>query len=296
MPETIYNNFLNLPPELSNPDTSGAMILPLPLDLTASWKRGTDAGPQAIIAASHHIEYFDEELGFTPVERLGGIATYPELEFPKEPAAAADAIRTIAAELIREGRMLVALGGEHSITHPLVQAHRRKWPDLCVLQIDAHADLRDEYMGSAHNHACPMRRILEMGIHVTAVGVRSVDETEAPLLDGPLRKTFLDIQTRDCFRDFIPRIIESLPGNHVYLTVDLDGLDPAIAPAVGTPVPGGLSWYDTLALVRSLSREKTVVGADVVELMPREDLHGTDSLAARLVYKIITYGIPAQGK
>ncbi len=288
-PEPVFTNFLNLPPGFSDPETSGVLILPLPLDLTCSWERGTAAGPRAIIAASHHIEYFDEELGFETAGRAGGIATHPEPDLPTDPAVAADAIETLAAGLIRTGRMLIGLGGEHSVTWPLVKAHHALWSDLCVLQIDAHADLRDTYRGSPYNHACPMRRIRELGVPVTAVGIRSAETEEADLLDDELHTTFYAHTVAGRLTEQIEAVLATLTAEYVYITIDLDGLDPSIVPAVGTPVPGGLEWYETLALLRAVGASGRVVGADVVELSPRQGLHHADAAAARLVTKLIGY-------
>ncbi len=289
LPDLVFPNFLNLPPDLSDPDRSRVMILPLPLDLTCSWERGTDAGPRAIIEASHHIEYFDEELGFDTAVRVGGIATHPEPELPTDPAEAAAAIETLASTLINEDRLLISLGGEHAVTWPLVKAHRETWPELCVLQLDAHADLRDTYMGTPFNHACPMRRLMEAGVHVTAVGIRSADACEIPLLNGELRRTFMAHEVAGRLEVHSEEIIASLPAGHVYITIDLDGFDPAVCPAVGTPVPGGLGWYETLALLQAVCAGRKVVGIDVVELSPRAGLHYADAAAARLVSKLIGY-------
>jgi len=286
---TDYPRFLDVEDELHDENTAGAAVLPLPYDATTSWKQGTDAGPARIIEASHHIEFYDEELACNVAAETGGIVTYPSLKPQDDPAAARETIRSHVSALLSSRRPLITLGGEHSITFPLVEAHAEKWPDLCVLQIDAHADLRDEYNGSPYNHACPMKRILDMGIHVTAVGIRSVDESEASLLNGPLRRTFLDCTTAGRISDILQDIVASLPSKNVYLTIDLDGISPAEMPAVGTPIPGGLSWYELLSLLRALYSEKDVIGADVVELMPVPGLHGSDSLAARLVYKLIGY-------
>lgn len=296
LPELVFPNFLNLPPEASDQERSGILLLPLPLDLTCSWKRGTDEGPRAIIEASHHIELYDEEVGFDPGAALGGIATHPAPELPVDPQAASEAIEVLATGLIREDRLMISLGGEHAVTYPLVKAHREVWSDLCVLQIDAHADLRDSYKGSRYNHACPMRRIMDLGVHVTAVGIRSVDAGEVPLLDGELRTTFLAHRIVGRLEERTDEIAYSLPGEHVYLTIDLDGLDPAVVPAVGTPVPGGLDWSETLALLRAIFQAKKVVGADVVELSPREGLHHSDAVAARLVYKMIAYRAKQGGR
>ena len=282
-------NFLDLPSELSDPERSGVMILPLPLDLTVSWKSGTAGGPAAILEASSHIEHYDDEVRGKPASTIGGIATHATPELPGEPASAMESIEALASGLLRRERTLISLGGEHSVTWPLVKAHHEEWPDLSVLQIDAHADLRDTYKGSPFNHACPMRRIMELGVHVTAVGIRSVDESEAPLLDGELRTTFLAHERTGSVEERTAGIISAIPGDDVYLTIDLDGLDSSLVPAVGTPVPGGLEWYETLSLLRALCREKRVVGADVVELCPGEGLHSSDSVAARLVFKLIAY-------
>lgn len=287
--ETVYLNFLGLPPDQSDPDRAGALVLPLPLDLTASWGRGTAAGPAAIIAASHHLELYDEELGVETALVVGGVATHPEPVLATEPAAASDAIRRLADTLVKESRLLVSLGGEHALTWPVVEAHRKLWPDLCVVQIDAHADMRSDYMGSIHNHACPMRRLMESGVHVTSIGIRSMDVEERPFVDGPDSRMWLAHEVVGRLAERAEEIIGTLPSGTVYLTVDLDGLDPSVCPAVGTPVPGGLGWYETLAFIRTLARRTRIVGADVVELSPRQDLHLADAVAAKLVYKIIGY-------
>jgi agmatinase len=288
MPET---NFLMLPPELSDPERSRVLILPLPLDLTCSWEEGTAAGPAAIIEASGHIEYLDEELGFETAVSAGGIATLPAPDLPDDPAAAAAAIGAVAAELVAEDHLLISLGGEHSVTWPLVEAHHARWPDLCVLQIDAHADLRDTYHGSPFNHACPMRRIRELNVPVTAVGIRSVDSSEVDLLDDELHTTFMARDVAGRLAERVDEIVATLTAEHIYVTIDLDGLDPAIVPAVGTPLPGGLEWFETLDLLRAVCGTGRVVGADVVELSPRPGLHHADAAAARLVSKLIGYSV-----
>jgi agmatinase len=284
-------NFLDLPEELLSLDRCRASVFPIAYDETTSWKGGTSAGPKAILEASHHIEFFDEELKTDVAAAIGGIHTFPELVPPRDPEDAKESIIQHCSGFLDAGRMMVSLGGEHSITYPLVAAHKSIWSDISVLQIDAHADLREEYNGSRYNHACPMKRLLDEGVHVTAVGIRSVDESEAPLLDGRLRKTFLDCDCHGRYLDKIDQIIESLPTSSVYVSIDLDGLNPAEMPAVGTPIPGGLSWHELLAILLALAKTKRVVGADVVELMPVQGLHASDSLAARLVYKMFAYNL-----
>jgi agmatinase len=285
----VRPNFLNLDEALSDPERSGVLVLPLPLDITASWKRGTAEGPAAILAASHHIEFYDEELELVPAELVGGIATHPTPELPADPAAAAEAIFELSAPLVRPGRLLLSLGGEHAVTAPLVRAHRALWPSLSVVQIDAHADLRDSYMGSPHNHACPMRRIVEDGVFLTGIGIRSLDEPERRFIRGERSRLHLGHQVAGRLAELSGEIIEGVPPGPVYLTIDLDGFDPAVVPAVGTPVPGGLGWAETLTFIRRLCEARTVVGADVVELAPRDGLHYADAAAARLVHKIVGY-------
>ncbi|HOC42437.1 MAG TPA: agmatinase [Thermoanaerobaculales bacterium] len=287
--DLIRPNFLNLDEEASDADRSGVLILPLPLDITASWKRGTGDGPAAILAASHHIEFYDEELDAIPWELVGGIATQPTPELPVDPAAAAQVIFEIASSLVRPDRLLLSLGGEHAVTAPLVRAHQALWPALSVVQIDAHADLRDSYLGSPHNHACPMRRIVEDGVFLTGIGIRSLDEPERRFIRGERSRLHLGHQVAGRLAEVAEEIIAGVPPGPVYLTIDLDGFDPSVVPAVGTPVPGGLGWAETLAFVRRLCESRPVVGADVVELAPREGLHYADAAAARLVHKIIGY-------
>lgn len=286
---TRMPSFLGLPPGDNPLDSSGVLVLPLPLDLTASWKRGTGDGPAAIIAASHHIELFDEEVGLELPTAAGGIATLLEPELPTDPALAMAAVEELAGGLVRADRLLLSLGGEHSLTFPLVAAHRRLWPELCVLHLDAHADMRSSYQGTPHNHACPMRRVMELGTHVTSVGIRSMDSSEAPFLSSPTSRIYLAHEVVGRLAERAEEIAGALPGREVYITVDLDGLDPSVVPAVGTPVPGGLGWLETLALLRAVARHRSIVGADVVELCPREGLHYADAAAARLVTKLIAY-------
>ncbi len=287
--EYEHPGFLGLAPEDADPERARVLVLPLPLDITASWGRGTDRGPAALIRASHHLELYDEELDLDVATAVGGIATWPTPFLPCEPRAAFEAVRALAMTLVRPDRLVVSLGGEHSVTYPLVEAHRRTWPELCVLQVDAHADMRSSYLGSEYNHACPMRRLMESGVHVTSVGIRSMDDSEREFLRSERSRIWLAHEVAGRLAERAAEIVDALPAPDVYLTIDLDGLDPAVCPAVGTPVPGGLGWYETLALVRTLAERRRIVGADVVELSPREDLHLADAAAAKLTYKIIGY-------
>jgi agmatinase len=264
---------------------SKVVILPVPVDRTTSYIPGTRNGPREILQASSHMELWDEEIG---VDIHGvGIFTLPEMELPfGELAPLMDEITRVATEILSHDKFLVTLGGEHSITPPLVAAAAKKYPGLSVLQIDAHADLRDCYMGTPHNHACAMRRTLEYA-PVTQVGIRSMSTEEASVASSLETSIFYDVTMRQD-PDWVNRVVRSLR-DPVYITIDVDGMDPAIMPSTGTPEPGGLSWYETLALLRATIRQRRVIACDVVELSPIPGLLAPNFLCAKLVYKILTY-------
>ena len=266
------------------------VILPIPLDRTTSYVPGTRNGPHEILVASSHMELWDEETQ-TDVHSVG-IYTLPEMEFPF--ASIAEVMREIhrvAAELVSRGKFPFFLGGEHSITAPIVEAVAKQHPGLTVLQIDAHADLRDSYMGTPYNHACAMRRVLEHA-RTTQVGIRSLSPEEAAAIPTLPTCVFYDYNMRQD-PNWIDRVVDSL-GEDVYITIDCDGLDPAIMPAVGTPEPGGLSWYEILRLLRRVIESKRVVGCDLVELAPLAGNVAPSFLCAKLVYKILTYKFGAE--
>jgi len=200
--------------------------------------------------------------------------------------AAMPEIQRVAGELLDQQKFLVVLGGEHSITPPVVAAAAARHPGLAVLQIDAHADLRDRYLGEKNSHACAMRRVLEHA-PIVQVGIRNMSGEEAALLPSLRTTVFYDWNMRDD-PAWIDRVLEALPDT-VYITIDLDGLDPATMPAVGTPEPGGLSWREVTALLRRTFERKNVMACDVVELCPVPGFTASNFLAARLVYKILTY-------
>jgi agmatinase len=276
-------------PHVRSFDDSRVVILPVPVDRTTSYVPGTRNGPREILQASSHMELWDEEVG-ADVHGVG-IFTLPEMELPfGEMAPLMDEIRRVASEIFARDKFLVTLGGEHSITPPLVAAAAARYEGLSVLQIDAHADLRDCYMGTRHNHACAMRRTLEHA-RVTQVAIRSMSTEEAQAAPGLGTAIFYDATMR---RDpeWIDRVVETLSGP-VYITIDVDALDPAIMPATGTPEPGGLSWYEILAVLRNTIARRTVVACDVVELSPLPGLMAPNFLCAKLIYKILTYRFAA---
>ncbi len=281
-----YLNFLGIDPP-PDPREARCRVLPVPYDLTTSYQAGTRRGPLAILEASNHLEWYDEELETEPAG--AGVATLAPVEPDTSgPEGMMDRIRGEASRWIAEDRLLVTLGGEHSITAPLVAAHRERWPDLTVLQVDAHADLRDRFEGSPHNHACVMRRVRDMGVRLIQVGVRSLTREERELIAGDdAIITFFAHEIAD--RPAAAWAVEAAAdlGRHVYLTIDLDGLDPSIMPSTGTPEPGGLLWRELTTLLDMVARKATIVGADIVELMPIPGLVAPDFLAAKLAYRII---------
>jgi len=266
-------------------DRAGAVVLPVPFERTTSYVPGTKNGPREIIAASGQVELYDEELGREICDV--GIHTLPAMESPFASTDEAFAeMRRVAAWLAGAGKFFVALGGEHALTAPLVAGVAAVHPGVTVLQIDAHADLRESYMGDRHSHASAMRRVLEYAPTVQ-VGIRNLSAPEAEAIPGLETTVFYDWNMRND-PAWITRVVEAL-GENVYITIDCDGLDPAIMPAVGTPEPGGLTWRETLTLLRRVMETKTVVAADVVELCPIPGFVAPNFLAARLVYKLIGY-------
>jgi agmatinase len=277
--------FLGAVPDPVTFDQAAAVILPVPLDRTTSYVAGTRNGPREILHASAQVEFWDEELGVDVHRR--GIFTMPELDLPISTMEDALAeIHRISGAIMDRDKFLITLGGEHSLTSPIVRAAASRHAHLSVLQIDAHADLRDQYQNQRHSHACAMRRTIEHA-PLVQVGIRNLSEAEAlavPSLDTTI---FYDWNMRDD-PAWIDRAVDAL-SDTVYITIDLDGLDPATMPAVGTPEPGGLSWRELTALLRRTFERKRVVACDVVELCPVPGLASPNFIAAKLVYKLLTY-------
>jgi len=272
-------------PESSTFDGAKAVILPVPLESTTSYVPGTRNGPREILVASSHLELWDEETG-TDVHPIG-IYTLPEMELPFDDMAdIMSEIHRVASAILEHDKFPIVLGGEHSITSPVVAAMAAKHPGVSVLQIDAHADLRDSYMGTRFNHACAMRRVLDHA-RCTQVGIRSLSTEEAQAAPGLSTRIFYDVNMRQD-ADWIDAVVKSLAAK-VYITIDVDGLDPAIMPATGTPEPGGLSWYELLKLLRAVIAAREVVGCDIVELSPLPGVAAPNFLCAKLIYKILTY-------
>ncbi len=284
-------NFLGLQSPQCDYANARYAVLPLPYDATTSYRPGTRLGPDAILDASAQVETFDQELRIDASE-AGVFTADPVHAVTTGPADYLDAVAAAASPLVADGKFLLGLGGEHSVTGALVRAvvaAGGKGP-LGVLQIDAHGDLRSQYEGSPHSHASVMRRLHEdLGLAISPVGIRSFCAEEQDYMDSmgiePLTPWRIATMTPD---QWIDEALAKLP-ERVYITVDIDGFDPAYAPGTGTPEPGGLDWRQVTALVRAACERKTVVAADVVEVMPIPGQHVTEFLAARLAYKLMTF-------
>ena len=258
------------------------VVLPIPYDYTATWQKGADQGAEAIIEASAHVELYDIE---TDSEvHLHGIHTFESPHLPRSPEKLTQIVRERFSAFADDDKFPVMLGGNHSVTPGAVQGLKDHFADLTVLQLDAHADLRESYHGSMFNHACVMARIEEI-CQTVQVGIRSMSREEFNRLDTV--RVFL---ARDIFlrSDWVEKVVELLSAN-VYVTIDLDVFDPSTVPSTGTPEPGGLSWYQVIGLLKEVAENRNVVGFDVVELLPNKHNKAPDFIAAKLVFKFLSY-------
>lgn len=278
---------------------SRVVILPIPYEATTTYRRGCEHGPSAILDASQQVEYYDEELDreFWPV----GIYTHDAIADTRQAhrVSAEEMLQQTqetTASLIADGKFVIGLGGEHSITTGLVTAYQWANPGepFTVVQIDAHGDLRHEYEGSIHNHACIMRRVVDMGLPTVQIGIRSICREEADLIK---EKNLTVFRAREIAMqpDWIERAIAAIPTPKVFFTIDLDGIDPTLIPGVGTPEPGGLNWYSLTTFLRRVFESHQVIGCDVMELAPIPHSVVSEFTAAKLVYKLIGYQATAQG-
>ena len=277
-------NFAGLPAKFSNFASAQVAILPVPYDSTTEWHSGSRNGPRSIIEASYYLEWYDLEL---QKELYGmGIHTLPELEPAYDsPEAMTQRVYRATASLLLSSKFIVTLGGEHSVSLGAVRAYAEKYPNCSVLQLDAHTDLRNEYLGTGYGHACVMRRIHEL-CPVTQVGIRAVSIEEKEFMATAGLAPF--VLGDNSVPLPIDAIVQGLSDN-VYITIDLDAFDPSIMSAVGTPEPGGLLWHHALALLRAVAQRKNIIGFDVVELCPDQGPAACAFLAAKLTYKLIGY-------
>ena len=275
-------NFGDLSDPYCNPQDSGIVLIPVPFDATSTWVKGADRGPQAILEASANMELYDIATG-SEVFRYG-IHTDLSVDAGEDPEVMVHAVQRRVSAWLEKDKYVVTIGGEHTVSVGAIRAHHQKYPGMSVLQLDAHADLRQEYLGSPYNHACVMARVKEI-CPVTQVGIRSMDAEERKGMD-PDRAFFQEKIIGE--PGWMDRVTGSLE-KQVYITLDLDVLDPSVMPSTGTPEPGGMDWYALLDMLRRVSEEKEVVGFDVVELCPSETIKAPDFLAAKLIYKILSY-------
>lgn len=281
-------NFGNLPPELSDPEASKACVIPFPYEATVSYRGGTKDGPLALFTASCQVELYDDELDASPAEV--GIAT-AETVWPTRGSyeAAIQQVEAATAEALGRGQFPIVIGGEHALTVGPVRAALAKHPNLAVLQIDAHADLRPSYEETPHSHASAMARIVDLGVPLVQVGIRNISAVEMAWWREKQFSTIFWARDWAAGKVGIQDVLDALGDRPVYLTIDLDGFDPSVIPGVGTPEPGGLGWWEGLALLRALFERKQVVGADVVELAPIPGENASEFAAAKLVYKLVGY-------
>lgn len=279
------NNFGDIEKEFSDFEKSKVVILPVPYEATTTYGKGTKEGPKAIIDASRNMELYDEEIDSEPYK----IGIHNLKEFREgfgNPQKMIKALADKAQGLFSLEKLVIALGGEHTITLGMVEGLRKRRKDFSILILDAHADLRNSYEGTKYSHACVTRRLID-NYQIIQVGIRSLCRKEADFIKKRNLKLFYakDIIGK---KDWMKEAISRLP-DKIYLSIDLDFLDPSIMPAVGTPEPGGLGWYETLKFLRLLTKEKEILGVDVVELCPTPLDISSSFTAAKLIYKLIAY-------
>ena len=275
-------NFGFLPPEYSEADNAEIVIVPVAYDGTSTWGKGADKGPAALIEASANMELYDIETdsevfkkGIFTEDITGGDISTTEM---------IDAVHGTTRYYLENNKFNVVIGGEHSVSIGSIKAHSEHFKDLTVLQLDAHSDLREEYNGSKYNHACVMARAKEF-CPIVQVGIRSMSSEEIDLMDKTRVFFAKEIHNKT---DWIKKVISKLSKN-VYISIDLDVFDPSIMPSTGTPEPGGLLWYEVLELLKTVIEKTNVVGFDVVELCPDDRNSAPDFMAAKLIYKLLSY-------
>ncbi len=285
MPEAA--NFLGIPDDEARYEDARGVVVPVPWEATVSYGAGTAKGPAAILDASRYVELYDEVLREEPY-RKGGIHTAPAVDVSGgDPVAFLDGLESVAARLFADGKFPMFLGGEHSLTTGPVRAAKAAFEDLSVLQLDAHADLRESYEGTPWSHACVMRRVHELGVPVVPLGIRAISVEEAEFLQDEDMPVFWSHRIAHG-EEWMDTVLNTL-SETVYITFDVDYFDPALIPATGTPEPGGGFWHETMRFLGYVFQDKNVVGMDVVELAPIEGLHAPDFVIARLVHRCLGY-------
>lgn len=280
-------NYAGISDEFAQLEKSKIILIPVPYDGTSTWGKGADKGPDAFLEASENMELYDIETD-AEVYKQGIHLTEPITE-NSTPEAMVNEVHNITKDFIKRNKFVTLFGGEHSISIGAIRAFNECFDNLTVLQIDAHADLRESYEGTKYNHACAVYEASQT-TNLVQVGIRSMDAIEKTVMDKD--KTFFahDMVNDDYWMD---KVIDSMTEN-VFITLDLDAFDPSIMPSTGTPEPGGLFWYETLEFLKQVFEEKNVVGFDIVELCPNENDRSSDFLAAKLYYKMLSYKFAGQ--
>jgi agmatinase len=275
------NNFGGLSKDFADYKNSPIVILPVPFDKTTTWLKGTDKGPEAIIEASKNMELYDIETNSEVYKK--GIFTEREI-VAQNSEIMVNKVHQKVKSLLEDKKFVVTLGGEHSVSIGAIKAYSELFDDMSILHLDAHSDMRDEYEDNKYSHACVMARAKEITKEIISVGIRSMDSSELKNIDK--NKMFY---ASEIFKSkgWISKAINKLSQN-VYVTIDLDVFDPSIMPSTGTPEPGGLNWYQVIELLKTVSSNRNIVGADVVEFCPSEN-KAPDFLAAKLIYKLLSY-------
>jgi len=284
----LSTNFLGIPEADNGLESSRVVVLPVPYERTVSYGVGTRNGPAAILEASHYVELYDDELD-EEVARVGIHTLPPWLPERMEPDACVEGLEGIVSELLARPRFILTLGGEHAIATGPIRAHHTRYPNLSILHFDAHGDLRDEYEGDRHSHACAARRFLETGAPSVHVGIRSISREEVLFAR---EKGLLIISNRRLpnLGEWIPEALARLTDD-VYVTFDVDFFDGSLVPGTGTPEPGGGTWEQALEILRRVGTAKRIVGADVVEHAPLPGNRAPDFLVAKLCYKLLGYSL-----
>jgi len=281
-------NFLGLEEKHSNFEKSKIAVLQIPFDSTTSWKPGTRFGPKAIIEASRYIELYDHEIDFEAYKE--GIFTFNELEPSRGNCdETMQRIEESASDILSKKKFLVSLGGDHSVSIGLLNAFAEHFKDFSILHFDAHQDLREEYEGSKNSHACAMARGFEKAKSMVQVGIRSTEKEELEFAKrNGIKVVFAEEFNEKPLEKIIKEIMPNLK-QKVYISIDVDALDPSEMPSTGTPEPNGLKYHQILKIIRKVAEEKEIIGLDVVELMPIDGLHAPNFLAAKMIYKILGY-------
>lgn len=283
---TAMIGFLGLENSAATAGDANILIVPVPLEYSTSYGKGTAKGPEAIINASFYLECYDEELDDEVWK--AGIFTTKAINITSDPLSSLNNIKKVISSYVNDDKFIIILGGEHSLTSAVHEAFYQKYQNISVLQLDAHSDFRNEYEGSKYSHACVMRRIWEKNKNIVEVGIRSQCKEEKEFISDNRIPVFYAHELYG--KPFPFKILNALTDD-VFITIDADFFDPAIMPSVGTPEPGGFFWYETLQFLKTVINRKNVVGIDIVEFSPIKDLIHPDFLLAKFIYKLIGYKI-----